>query len=440
VSGACSRLFHDYEDLEGVVKYIPLSPIQAAFRDSPALYRAFVGGRGAGKSRVGAYDLIRKAEPGRKYLVGSPTGILMGDTTYPTFKETAEALGVWHGVKLSPYPTAKIRVKGGTAEIRFRTAEDPEKMRGPNLAGCWLDEASLMHEDAYKINIAALREGGVAGALGEQGFLTATFTPKGPTHWTYDTFAKGKPNTEIFRAKTSDNPFLPPSFEETLYQQYGDTQFARQELGGEFVSLLGAEFPAEWFEWPNDGIWFNDWPADAVFRVVFLDPSKGVHDNQGNVKKAKDGDWQCYVMAALYRERDIQGKQRWAIYLDASFKRETPQEMIGRGLGICRDFRPQVVWFEDNGTMGFMGPEIRRQVLASDTLVPWMAKVNHVPKIQRIRTLGGPLSLRQIRLRNTVGGKLLRAQLGDVPFGEYDDGPDAAAGAIEVLGQLLNPA
>ena len=118
--------------METTVRRVKLHRAQAEFRRSRSLYRAFVGGRGAGKSWCGAYDLLRRARPGRTYLVGSPTGVLMGDTTFPTFKALAQDFGVWGSVRLSPYPTATILLDGGEAEVRFRTAEDPERMRGPN--------------------------------------------------------------------------------------------------------------------------------------------------------------------------------------------------------------------------------------------------------------------------------------------------------------------
>lgn len=413
--------------MPNTAKTIKLHKVQSQFRHSDALFRAFVGGRGAGKSWVGAYDLLRRVKPDRSYLVGSPTGILMGDTTYPTLKRLAEELGVWQSVKLTPYPTASIRTQKATCEVRFRTAEDPERMRGPNLSGVWLDEASIMPEEAYKINIAALRE------AGEQGWLSATFTPKGPTHWTYQTFASDRPDTAMFRARTGENPFLPKDFEATLQGQYGETQFARQELGGEFVQIAGAEFPAEWFgEW----LWFDQFPSETIHKVLYLDPSKGVRDFAGDAKTGRQPDWQAYVCAALVRENH-NGQLKNIIYLDAHLNREPVPEMIARGLRIAKDFGPEAIVFEDNGTMGFMGYEVQRQQSASDILIPWSSITHKVPKIQRMRVLGGYLSQHQIRIRRSPGGKLMRAQMGDIPFSDYDDAVDAAAGAIEALGMLM---
>src|SRR5579859_5832232 len=292
---------------------VQLHPEQRRFRLSEALYRGFVGGRGAGKTWIGAYDLIRRAKRGRTYLAGSPTSVLLQDTTYPTFKAIASQLGVWDpaGVRLRPYPNVLL---GTGALVRFRSADDPEMMRGPNLSGVWLDEASLMPADAYLINIAALRE------CGEQGWLSATFTPKGLSHWTYELFGKAAPNTAIFHARTKDNPFLPTDFQHTLEEQYPGAQ-AQQELEGRFVNVEGAEWPGEWF---TDKIWFADWPLGLTIKTCALDPSKG--------KDAKFGDYRAFV--SLGRDREGQ------LWCEADLAREPTPAIVATAIELNRTFRP----------------------------------------------------------------------------------------------------
>lgn len=392
-------------------RVIQLHAVQAEFRASAALYRGFVGGRGSGKSWVGAYDLIRRAKRGRTYLVASPTGPMLEDTTLPTFRERAQALGVWGEYRAHPYPTVTLTTG---ATVRFRTAIDPERMRGPNLSGVWLDEASLMDEEAYRISIAALRE------CGEQGWLSATYTPKGPSHWTYARFASGLPDTEEFRAPTRANPFNPPGFEDTLRRQYGDTQFARQELDGLYVSIEGAEFPAEWFDWP--GFWLDTWPDHLHWKAYYLDPSKGASDV---------ADYQAHVRAALCV---IDGRN--TIVLDAVAEREDVTAMTRRAVKGVRDWPVHACGVEENGTMGFLMPAFHQVQKDLGVIQPWQPIVHRTPKLQRIRRVGVYLSLRQVRIIDSRGGRLLRAQLGDFPLGEHDDGPDAAAGAIDLLEQL----
>jgi len=166
--------------------------------------------------------------------------------------------------KVSP---PSIRLSTG-AEVLFRSADDPERLRGPNLSGVSLNEASLMPREAYDVCIASLRE------CGEQGWLSAGFTPKGFGHWTYQVFGQASPDTAIFHSRTGDNPFNPPGFQQTLERQYGAGSLrASQELDGRFVSMAGAEWPPEYF---TDDLWFEDWPREGVVcKAQALDPSKG---------------------------------------------------------------------------------------------------------------------------------------------------------------------
>lgn len=179
-----------------------------------------------------------RAKPGCTYLVGSPTYTILDDTTFPTFRDIAQQIGLWAKVKLTPRPNVTL---GNGAVVRFRSLEDPESARGPNLSGAWLDEASCMPHDAFKIVIASLRE------KGEMGWLGATFTPKGLSHWTYDQFGTNRENTDIFHSTTRDNPFNHESFAATLAQTYTGA-FAEQELEGKFVDEdeSFAVLPATW--------------------------------------------------------------------------------------------------------------------------------------------------------------------------------------------------
>lgn len=406
--------------METIRRTVRLHRAQHEFRHSPALYRGFVGGRGSGKSWAGAYDLVRRARPGRTYLVGSPTGVLLGDTTFPTLRAIATDLGVWGGCKMTPYPSATLLLDGGDAAVRFRTAEDPERMRGPNLSGVWLDEASLMPEEAYTVVIACLREAGV------QGWLSASFTPKGPHHWTYDVFGTGRPDTALFRARTGENPFNPPGFEATLARQYGPA-FARQELGGEFVETEGAEWPAAWFP---EALWFRAWPAEGLnLRVVALDPSKG---------RGEHGDYSAFVLVA----RDRAG----LLWVEADLDNRRPTTgIVADGLALARRFEA-----ETNGTLDGFGCESDSfQELLADQFVAqsraagiqiplYKVTTENKPKEERIRRLTPYLSSGLFRFRDTPGTRLLVQQLRTFPVGTHDDGPDALEYALRLAVKLWN--
>jgi predicted phage terminase large subunit-like protein len=163
---------------------------------------------------------------------------MLRDSSIRTFEAIARELAYLR--EITTTAGSARAVLGNKAEVLFRSADVPDRLRGPNLSGAWFDEAGEMVEDAYLIAIACLRE------AGEQGWLSATFTPRGRGHWTYAVFAKGRENTALFTARTSDNPFNPEGFEDQLRGQY-TSAFAEQELAGQFVDLHGTVARREWF-------------------------------------------------------------------------------------------------------------------------------------------------------------------------------------------------
>lgn len=210
---------------------VRLSPKQYDFVSSPDRFTGFVGGRGAGKSYAGSWKLLRKAKPGRFYMIAAPTYKMLDDSSLRMFEKVArETRRLVRMKRARGDASALIKTdSGGIAEVIFRSAENPETLRGPNLSGCWFDEASLMKAEAFDITIACLREGG------EVGWLASTFTPKGRSNWTYKTFVeKPMPSMSLFHSPTADNVFNVAEYEEMMRARYTADK-ARQELGGLFI-------------------------------------------------------------------------------------------------------------------------------------------------------------------------------------------------------------
>ncbi len=63
----------------------------------------------------------------------------------------------------APLKMTNVTEDGGQAEVLFRSAENPENLRGSNLSGVWFDEASLMKPEALDVVLACLREKGADG-------------------------------------------------------------------------------------------------------------------------------------------------------------------------------------------------------------------------------------------------------------------------------------
>ena len=218
---------------------IQLYEKQWQFHSATAKRRGFVGGIGTGKSFVGAFDMLAKVVSGpenRLYGIYSPTYKLLSDATLRSFLAIARPWIVGHN------QSDGLITLAGNREIICRSTENPENNRGPNMSGAWLDEASLMVRAAYDIIIGRLRE------AGEYGWLSATYTPKGRGHWTYDVFGRGDESGSFqVRAKIEDNPFLSREFIASMRNSY-TSSFAQQELDGEYVDQGGAAAKREWFK------------------------------------------------------------------------------------------------------------------------------------------------------------------------------------------------
>jgi predicted phage terminase large subunit-like protein len=388
---------------------VPIHPVQRAFLQSNALFRGFVGGVGSGKSWIGSCDLILRAKPGRLYLVVAPTYVMLSDATIRSFVYVASQ---WMGgdllldpseVKRSP---PSIRLRTG-AEIIFRSADDPERLRGPNISGIWLDEASLMDEEAFTIAIGRLRE------AGEQGWLTATFTPKGKLHWTYEVFGEAKPDTALFHCRTKDNPFLPASFEATTRRQY-TSALAAQELEGLFTDAAGTLFRRAWFQ-----------VVEALPRLTRRVRAWDLAATPKDEKAADDPDWTAGV---------LMGADGLGTYFveDVRRIRGTPKQVKDLVRATANeDGRATAVWVEREG--GASG------VIVGDDFLDLLAGYNYHsehptgPKAERARPLAAQAEGGAVKLLRGGWNRDFLNEIEAFPFGKHDDQVDAAALAFAKL-------
>lgn len=262
-----------------------LTPRQRLFDRLESHVKAFVGGRGCGKTEVGAHYILKHSQPGDPWLIVSPDYNVIEDTTWPTFERVARQTGQWvRGIK-SPTPRAWFRPVGGGDQCQavFRSAEKPDKLRGGNWCGIWFDEASIMCHDAFTFSIPALRW------RGRSGDVLVTMTPKGISSWTFNLlfedvtdeereilddgdqelmeqpdryryvggrWHKLRDNVGLVQSHSRENPFLPATYEHDIGMHLSSA-LKEQELAGEFIELAGLYFKREWFE-----------KVDAVPRVA----------------------------------------------------------------------------------------------------------------------------------------------------------------------------
>lgn len=330
---------------------------QHAFLESKALLRAFVGGIGSGKSFIGSLDVIRRSKPSRLYLVTAPTYPMLSDATFRSFTQLATQLEIVgaDGIKASPPQSVKLRTG---AEVIFRSTDNPETLRGPNLSGVWMDEASLSKQQAFDVLIGRLREGS------ELGWLTSTFTPKGKVHWTYKTFATNQPDTFLVHATSSENPFLPKEFVAKVRSKYAVKQ-ASQELGGEFIEGGGNHYyPDTWPRYIDTGDAYRIALGSRTHhvhkgecsRILALDWAMGKPKRDALTKQATGelvGDHTAFVVADL----DPDGR----LFLLYCLNDRIPMGQNAPRLAeVCRRWNPIFVCGDDDNLSETMLLETQR--------------------------------------------------------------------------------
>jgi predicted phage terminase large subunit-like protein len=387
---------------------IQLHAAQSKFLQSKALYRAFVGGIGSGKSWAGSYDLIKRAKPGRLYMVVAPTFGMLSDSTMRSFLAVAQQLGVVNmsAVKRAAPPTVKLRTG---AEILFRSGDDPSHLYGPNLSGIWLDEASLMPIEVFNVGIGRLRE------AGQQGWLTATFTPKGRQHWTHEVFNTGRANTSIEFSRTRDNPFLPAEFAANVAQQY-TSALALQELEGQFMDAEGALFKRGWF-----GIVAT---APKIVRQVRAWDLAATPKDE---RRAHDPDWTVGVLMGKARDGT-------AYVLDIKRLRGTPQTVeaaIKQTAQNWLDGKDTTIWLEQEpGSAGVTVVDHYARVLRGYSFRSERASG---AKATRAMPFAASAERGMVKL---VAGHWVKDFLDEIevfPYGAHDDQVDAASLAFNKL-------
>lgn len=390
----------------------PLYQKQIDFLECDKPFVGFVGGIATGKSRILCYRRLKRMERGGVYMIAAPTFPMLRDATLRSFADVAEQMGLSYRL----HKTEMIAEFPRTgAEVIFRSTEFPDRMRGPNLNGVDLDEASLMGADVFDIAIGRLRRNG------KMGTLTAAFTPKGRLHWTYERFGRERDDTGLIQAKTQENPFLSEEFVSRLESQYAPL-VARQELNGEFLNIEGAEWPADWFP---ESAWFDAWPADdeITLRVVGVDSSMG--------KRLDRGDYSAIVF--LVRDRN------GMLWVEANVERRPITQVIADGIKEAKRWQRETkgvldgFGVESDVFQALVAEEFARQSRESGIQLPvYQVMTGGVDKVVRMRRLTPYLSRGNFRFRNTPGTQMLVRQMQEFPVGDYDDAVDALEQAIRL--------
>ena len=262
---------------------IELYGIQHDFVECQDRFTAFIGGIGSGKSYAGAVKaMLYSRAAGSLGLVIAPSYPMLRDATLRTFKQVAGA-----AVSETHASEMRLTLRNGS-EVLFRSADQPDRLRGPNISWAWIDEASLCGAETWDITIGRLR------ADGKAGHCWITTTPKG-RNWVY----KKQTQMAVFRSTTAGNPYLSREFVESLHAAY-EGKFAQQELLGEFVGFDGLVY-----EEFDRGRNVKAFPARSWARV-FGGLDEGYTNPAVILIVGQDRDGRLHVMHEFYQRRQLQ--------------------------------------------------------------------------------------------------------------------------------------
>ena len=211
---------------------VSLLPSQSEFQGLRSRFKGFSGPVGSGKSAALCTEAVRRAylNPGRQGMLAAPTFAMLRDASLVTLVRLLEDGDIDYEHRKSD---GELTVEEPDSLVLLRSLDEPERLRGTNLAWFGVDELSYASESAWLRLEARLRDPKAALLCG-----FAVWTPQGHD-WLYKRFIhKPVEGYGCVRAKPFENRFLlekTPDFYERLESSY-DPKFYQQEVLGEYVN------------------------------------------------------------------------------------------------------------------------------------------------------------------------------------------------------------
>lgn len=336
---------------------------QLEFLNLKSRFIGFIAGIGSGKTVAGAIWTLMKAmeEPDRKGIVATRTYPLLRDVVIATVKEVVPDEFVANYNK-----NESIMEFVNGSKVYFRPLETPaliDRIRGYTVNFVWVDEAAYISYYAIKVLNGRMRQG-------KNQQIAITTTPKG-FNWVFEKFEEPErkiPKLEdelngqvgedrrieieekledlrnrrqewnaIKAVSTSDNPFLPDEYVQSIRSQYSGDYF-EQEINAQFVKFQGLiykEFVRDIHVVPVSKV------EDMAFEGFFLGYDSGYRNPRVAVKVGRTEDDRFVVTDEFFRVEATlsqsipvfkrMGAENYIMYCDPSAKGDI-EEMKAEGI------------------------------------------------------------------------------------------------------------
>lgn len=193
--------------------------------------KLLVGGYGCGKTYIGALrclwlSYLNSGIPG---MYVSPTYKMSKKTIIPTIRDIANRsqITIQHNKTDNEF-----YIENWDGHFWIGSGDDPDSLRGPNLAWAGIDEPFIQSEDVLNQMLARIRH---PEAKHRELFLTGT--PE-ELNWGYDVAmnTEGKYDIGLVYGKTINNTYLPKQYIDNLMSAYSPEMRAAY-MNGNFINL-----------------------------------------------------------------------------------------------------------------------------------------------------------------------------------------------------------
>jgi hypothetical protein len=187
------------------------TPQQKAFLDSPARFRALLGGVGSGCTWAGAQEAIRVAclHPGATIAVARSAKKGLWATAWAELRAWLPPAAITE--QDFRLPSLCVRLKNGSKFVGWGSMR-PSDLQGIELDAAWLDQpADLPDPELWRMLCARVRRG---RAGPNRAWATGWRPPEG---WVCSEFVTSPENEmEVFPIATRDDPYLPEGYAEAM--------------------------------------------------------------------------------------------------------------------------------------------------------------------------------------------------------------------------------
>lgn len=354
-------------------------------------FRHLVAGRRGGKTLSAAYEVAFYAMFPEQFFIDAharqdnrPLWIWVltkdhkvGRPALVTFLQVLRDLGLKKDEDYKYNKTEKIiEFIKSESIVEFRSADDPENLRGAGLDILWIDEAALLpDESAWNVVRPSLSD--------KMGLVITTTTPQGK-NWFYEEFwsneALNDGNIGRVEYRSIDNPYFRKEEWEYIRKRYHPLMF-QQEYMASFDSMAGRDLSGEWLhyyemrELPRNGDKYD------LKLYIGVDPAISLADSADR-----------FVMSLVGVDSDYQ-----AYLIDQYAGRIPFPEQVEKIAEWHNKYRPMLIGVEATAYQAALVQQTARM----ETLPPIVPILTRGKKMERIMSMAPIFRIGRVKIRKT---------------------------------------